>query len=109
MPLQKSVSSAPKLSSEKNEKVEKPLEFLIQRFAEDPTTKWRRTYALGGKCELLAVVRHEHEAMPVRVDIITDLQSALVLHWGINKPGGQRGRERERVVRPCHLLSLPFL
>ena len=57
--LQKSKASAPPvLSAEKNApSAPKPLDFLVQRFAVDPETKWRRTYALGGKNELLAVVR----------------------------------------------------
>ena len=26
--------------------------------------------------------------MPVRVDLITDMASDVVLHWGVTKPGG---------------------
>lgn len=37
--------------------VERPLDFLVQRFAVDPATKWRRTFPLGGKAEMLVVVR----------------------------------------------------
>ena len=59
----------------------------LQRLAVDPTTKWRRTYALGGKSEMLAVVRQDHEAMPVRVDIITDMASEV---GRPNQSGGVR-------------------
>lgn len=41
--------------------VERPLDYLVQRLAVDPTTKWRRTFSMGGKSELLAVVRQDHE------------------------------------------------
>ena len=30
------------------------------------------------------------QAMPVRVDIITDMASELVLHWGTNRPGSRQ-------------------
>ena len=57
-PPQRTKDAPPVLSAEKGAPAaEKPLDFLVQRFAVDPTTKWRRTYALGGKSELLAVVR----------------------------------------------------
>jgi alpha-glucan,water dikinase len=45
---------------------------------------------MGGKNELLAVVRHEEEGLPVRVDIFTDLQNKAVMHWGINEPGTRK-------------------
>ncbi|GAX78330.1 hypothetical protein CEUSTIGMA_g5772.t1 [Chlamydomonas eustigma] len=81
---------APVLSAEKSEApAEKPLDYLVQRFAVDSATKWRRTYAVGGKSELLAVVRQESETMPVRVDLITDMASEVLLHWAITKPGSR--------------------
>jgi len=88
----KRVSAAPVLSESSSSKREKPLDFLVQQFALDPTTKWRRTFALGDKSELLAVVRQEHPMAPVRVDLITDLASEVVLHWGVSKPGSREWR-----------------
>lgn len=81
------------LSAEKPGRREMPLDFLVERFALDPTTKWRRVYALGDKSEMLVVVRQEHSDAPVRVDFLTDLAAQLVLHWGVCKPGGLRGAE----------------
>lgn len=40
-------SDAPELSEEKRRKQEKPLDFLVQQAAVDPSTKWRRVYQLG--------------------------------------------------------------
>ncbi|KAG1681344.1 hypothetical protein FOA52_007392 [Chlamydomonas sp. UWO 241] len=87
--IKRAHSDAPKLS-EGSKKVELPLDFLAKRFAEDPTTKWKRRFGMGGKSELLAVVRHENESQPVRVDIFTDLADKAVVHWGINKPGTRK-------------------
>lgn len=87
--IQRNAGDAPVLSAERSV-VEKPLEFLVQRFAVDPSTKWRRTYPLGSKAELLVVVRQE-EAGATRVDLVTDIASDVVLHWGVCPPGEQHG------------------
>ncbi|GIL61955.1 hypothetical protein Vafri_16315 [Volvox africanus] len=82
----KRTKPAPVLSAVRDV-VERPLDFLVQRFAVDPTTRWRRTYPLGSKAELLVVVRQEDEKSPVRVDLVTDAASTVVLHWGVCQPG----------------------
>ncbi|GLC33353.1 hypothetical protein PLESTB_000342400 [Pleodorina starrii] len=79
---------APVLSAER-QRVERPLDFLVQRFAVDRTTRWRRTFPLGSKAELLAVVRQENEQSPVRIDLVTDTASNVVLHWGVCPPGSR--------------------
>ncbi|GIL92123.1 hypothetical protein Vretimale_14920 [Volvox reticuliferus] len=84
----KRTKPAPVLSAERKV-VERPLDFLVQRFAVDPTTRWRRTYPLGSKAELLVVVRQENEKSPVRIDLVTDTASSVVLHWGICTPGSR--------------------
>ncbi|GFR47292.1 hypothetical protein Agub_g8979 [Astrephomene gubernaculifera] len=76
------VKPAPDLSAERSTRA-RPLDFLVQRFAVDPATRWRRTYPLGGKAELLAVVRQADEHSPIQLDLITDTASELVLHWGV--------------------------
>ena len=48
--------AAPILSADKRSRQEKPLDFLVQKVAVDPSTKWRRVYALGPHSEVLAVV-----------------------------------------------------
>lgn len=75
--------TAPVLSAEKNVRREKPLDFLVERFAVDPSTQWRRLYALGGQSEMLVVVRQEHGDREIHVDFFTDTPSELVLHWGV--------------------------
>ena len=42
---------------------------------------------MGGKSELLAVVRQPSADVPVRIDLITDMADPVVLHWGLCKPG----------------------
>ena len=81
----------PILSEEKSKRPELPMDFLVEQFALDPTTKWRRVYPLGGKMELLVVVRQGSLDGPVKVDFISDMPSGLMLHWGVTRPGGWSG------------------
>ncbi len=78
---------APQLSADRGPRQEKPLEFLVQRFAVDPATRWRRVYSLGSKAELLVVVRQRGDHDRVTIDLITDIATDVVLHWGVFKPG----------------------
>ncbi|PNW80482.1 hypothetical protein CHLRE_07g319300v5 [Chlamydomonas reinhardtii] len=87
-PLDMIKRTAPNLSAERSV-VERPLDFLVQRFAVDPATKWRRTFPLGGKAEMLVVVRQEAENKPIRVDLVTDTASDVVLHWGVSPIGSR--------------------
>lgn len=61
---------APKLSDDKRAP-EKPMEFLVQQFAVDKATKWRRTYGLGNKAEMLAVVRQVRAAAATALLAVT--------------------------------------
>ncbi|EFJ44707.1 hypothetical protein VOLCADRAFT_118653, partial [Volvox carteri f. nagariensis] len=90
---------APVLSAERHV-VERPLDFLVQRFAVDPSTRWRRTYPLGSKAELLVVVRQENEQSPVRVDLVTDTASNVVLHWGVCPPGSREWTTPDDSLHP---------
>lgn len=91
----------PQLSSEKSTRVEKPLEFLVQRAAVDERTRWRRVYQLGSRSELLAIVRQEQEGAPVTVSIITDTATRVVLHWAITAPGSRDWRHPSEKLWPA--------
>jgi alpha-glucan,water dikinase len=86
------------LSASRAEKREAPLEFLVQRFAVDPATQWRRVFALGGNSQVLAVVRQADPGARVRVDFISDSPSPMVLHWGVCKPGARVIRTQAMAV-----------
>ncbi len=79
----------PSLSEDKRApSQESPLEFIVQRAAVDPTTRWRRTYQLGDKQELLVTVKQpKGPEGPTHISIISDTASSVVLHWGVCKPG----------------------
>lgn len=80
--------TAPSLSQEKKQRQEKPMDFLVQRAAVDPATKWRRVFQLGSKSELLVTVKQpEGLEGPTRITLLTDTATPVVLHWGVTKPG----------------------
>jgi hypothetical protein len=84
----------------------KALDYLVQRFAVDPATKWRRVYELGNKSQMLVVVRQEAKEQPVRVDIITDVASEVMLHWGVAKHGAAQAGSMTWVLWICILHGL---
>ncbi|MEW5309696.1 MAG: hypothetical protein WDW38_001561 [Sanguina aurantia] len=79
----------PVLSADKALVPVRPMEFLVQRFAVDPATKWRRVFSLGGKSEMLAVVRQESRTSPIRMDLLTDNAADMILHWGVQPPASR--------------------
>lgn len=65
------------------------MEYLVERAAVDPDTRWRRTFQLGSKAELLVVIKQpEGLEGPAFVNLVTDTASDVVLHWGYCMPGG---------------------
>jgi hypothetical protein len=81
-------SGAPQLSSAERMR-EKPLDFLVQRFAIDPATRWRRVYALGGQvsvwfpagfCAALGEVRAAMLALR-NLEIASGTHSSLPTVW----------------------------
>jgi hypothetical protein len=79
----------PTLSEDKRTKKVKPMEYLVERAAVDPDTRWRRTFQLGSKAELLVVIKQpEGLEGPAFVNLVTDTASDVVLHWGYCMPGG---------------------
>ncbi|KAF8067212.1 R1 [Scenedesmus sp. PABB004] len=100
-------SVAPELSKEKRERKAKPLEFLVQKAAVDPGTKWRRVFQLGSKSELLCVVRQpEGLDGPTHISLISDNANDLVLHWGVSKPGSRDWRRAAPALRPEDTVAL---
>jgi hypothetical protein len=64
------------------------MEYLVERAAVDPDTRWRRTFQLGSKAELLVVIKQpEGLEGPAFVNLVTDTASDVVLHWGYCMPG----------------------
>eukprot|EP00210_Caulerpa_lentillifera_P004353 g4151.t1 len=80
----------PLLSVEKTKSVEKPMDFIVQKAALDPSTKWRRLYNLGSQMEVFVSVQQPHEQAPFLVTITTDAAFPFVLHWGVARAGEGR-------------------
>jgi alpha-glucan,water dikinase len=116
-------AAAPSLSEDKHRKQERPLDPIVQAAALDPSTRWRRTFALGGtKAQLLAVVKQrrprssssskkaknaasstdgQEEDGDMVVTLITDAPDDVVLHWGASPQGSARKWARPpRGIRP---------
>jgi len=110
-------SAAPSLSEDKRRAAKaRPLDPVVQAAALDPSTRWRRTFPLGGKAQLLAVVKQRRarrqgaEAVTDQseadgdmvVTLITDAADELVLHWGASPAGAARKWARPpAAIRPA--------
>lgn len=88
--IKPAMEEVPLLSAEKAKTKEKPMDYIVQNAAVDPTTKWRRLYNLGSHTELFVSVKQEEEQGEFIVDITTDAAFPFILHWGIAKTNQQR-------------------
>ena len=100
-------TAAPALSEDKRQRETKPLDFLVQRAAVDPATRWRRVYQLGSKAELLAVVKQpDGDDGPVTVALTTDTAADVVLHWGVTQRGSRDWQRPPKASWPGSTLAL---
>ncbi|KAK2077624.1 hypothetical protein QBZ16_004470 [Prototheca wickerhamii] len=82
---------APLLTERRVSAAETPLAPLIAAASSDDRVLWSRVYNLGDGAQLLAVVRGAGEDAPLEVELVSDCEAALVMHWGVRPRGAGHG------------------